>query len=230
MKFAVVSDIHSNIPALDAVLKDIEEQKVDKIICLGDVIGYGPHPIECSEKIMKRCDVVICGNHDEALKMGGLGFNGRARRAIEWTQEQLRPGFFSGMTIPLLREAFCWHIHLGRMAMSFHSTFFHDTHIHIAIDSQEFLSFDVPSIFCFHCLPPSLPHFSGRGRIGQYSRKGFGDFPRTRCVDKDTAASPGHYRSDFNRKLGPDDRKPRCHVVIQLHRKRKYMIDNAWLV
>jgi len=99
MKFAVVSDIHSNIPALDAVLKDIEEQKVEKLICLGDVIGYGPHPIECAEKIMNRCDVVICGNHDEALKMGGLGFNGRARRAIEWTQEQLRPGFFSGMTV-----------------------------------------------------------------------------------------------------------------------------------
>lgn len=98
MKFAIVSDIHSNITALEAVLADIESQGVKTIYCLGDVIGYGPHPKECADLIIKHCDKIICGNHDEALTLGGIGFNGRAKRAIEWTAEQLKPGFFSGMS------------------------------------------------------------------------------------------------------------------------------------
>lgn len=101
MKLAIVSDIHANLPALRAVLADMDEQGVGRALCLGDVVGYGPHPTECIDLIRERCEVVVCGNHDEALLMGGLGFHVRARDAIRWTKAQLEPGFFSG---PRVRE------------------------------------------------------------------------------------------------------------------------------
>lgn len=101
MAYAVISDIHSNMPALEAVFDDIESQGITDVYCLGDVIGYGPHPEPCADLIMERCKGVVCGNHDEALLLGGLGFNGRARKAIEWTTDQIKPGFFSG---PVVRK------------------------------------------------------------------------------------------------------------------------------
>jgi predicted phosphodiesterase len=98
-KFAVISDIHSNIEALSAVLEDISDQGVDHIICLGDVVGYGPNPLECVDLIMRNCRVVLRGNHDEALVHGAYAFNLAARRAIDWTREMLRPRFFSGAAV-----------------------------------------------------------------------------------------------------------------------------------
>jgi diadenosine tetraphosphatase ApaH/serine/threonine PP2A family protein phosphatase len=95
MEYAIISDIHSNTPALEAVLEDIDSRRIKKIICLGDVVGYGPHPIECADLIMKRCETVICGNHDEALTLGGVGFHQVARDAIQWTKEQLQPRMLS---------------------------------------------------------------------------------------------------------------------------------------
>lgn len=63
-KIAVISDIHGNLEALKAVLDDIAKRKVDKIICLGDIIAKGSHPSECIELIRKNCDDVIMGNCD----------------------------------------------------------------------------------------------------------------------------------------------------------------------
>jgi predicted phosphodiesterase len=61
---AIISDIHSNFEALQAVLADIERHKVDEIYCLGDVVGYGPNPRECVDLVM-NCKVVLLGNHDQ---------------------------------------------------------------------------------------------------------------------------------------------------------------------
>ena len=60
---AIISDIHSNLEALQAVLKDIEKHSVTDIYCLGDVVGYGPNPRECVDLVMK-CKIVLLGNHD----------------------------------------------------------------------------------------------------------------------------------------------------------------------
>ena len=85
---AIISDIHSNFEALQAVLADIERQGVTEIYCLGDVIGYGPNPLECIDLIM-QCKVVLLGNHDQGAMFDPDGFNVPAERAIFWTRSQL---------------------------------------------------------------------------------------------------------------------------------------------
>jgi len=86
---AIVSDIHGNLEAFSRVLEDIASQSVDAIICLGDVLGYGPNPIECLDLVMRRCQLTILGNHDQAAVFDPDGFNPMALRAIYWTRDQL---------------------------------------------------------------------------------------------------------------------------------------------
>jgi predicted phosphodiesterase len=89
---AIISDIHSNLEALQAVIKDIEKHQVEAIYCLGDVVGYGPNPRECIDLVM-ACKVVLLGNHDQGAMFDPDGFNPPAERAIFWTRGQLEaPG------------------------------------------------------------------------------------------------------------------------------------------
>jgi predicted phosphodiesterase len=85
---AIISDIHSNVEALQAVLADIKGQGVEEIYCLGDVVGYGPNPRECVDLVMD-CKVVLLGNHDQGAMFDPEGFNPSAERAIFWTRAQL---------------------------------------------------------------------------------------------------------------------------------------------
>ncbi len=89
-KSALISDIHANLPALEAVLADIQQYKPDRIICLGDVVGYGPQPRECLALVRKTCQHVLMGNHENAVLHGGEQFTPLARIAIDWTSQQLR--------------------------------------------------------------------------------------------------------------------------------------------
>ena len=82
--YAVISDIHSNLEALVAVLSDIDEHGVEEVICLGDIVGYGPNPLECVDLIRQRCTATVKGNHDAALIEGAQGFHLRAAQAIDW--------------------------------------------------------------------------------------------------------------------------------------------------
>lgn len=88
MKRALISDIHSNLEALEAVLADIRAQGITEIYCLGDIIGYGPNPCECIDLVMK-CDLCLLGNHDQGALFDPEGFNSGAERAIFWTRDQL---------------------------------------------------------------------------------------------------------------------------------------------
>lgn len=97
--FAIISDVHSNIEALTKVFEDIESLGVTDVVCLGDIVGYGPNPLECVDLVMQRCRFSLKGNHDEALVQGAYAFNLRAQKAIEWTRDQLKPGFFSGAAV-----------------------------------------------------------------------------------------------------------------------------------
>ncbi|MBT5737455.1 MAG: metallophosphoesterase family protein [Planctomycetes bacterium] len=88
MRTAIISDIHANLPALETVLADIESAGVDRIFCLGDVIGYGPEPRECLQ-LSQKFEVNLLGNHEEAVLFDPIGFNPRAKAAVEWTKQQL---------------------------------------------------------------------------------------------------------------------------------------------
>jgi predicted phosphodiesterase len=83
---AIISDIHSNLEALQAVLADIERQGIKRIVCLGDIVGYGPNPRECLDLIMERCEACVCGNHDVAVFYEPYSFNLGAERAAFWTR------------------------------------------------------------------------------------------------------------------------------------------------
>jgi len=87
--FAVISDIHSNLAALRAVLDDIERRGVSEIICLGDVVGYGPNPRECIDLVRERCRFCMMGNHDHAVLYEPTNFNAAAERAAYWTRNVL---------------------------------------------------------------------------------------------------------------------------------------------
>jgi predicted phosphodiesterase len=91
MRIAIVSDIHSNLEALEVVLADAARKRVQKIYCLGDIVGYGPDPTQILDAA--RCfDFVIMGNHDEAVgdRTPHL-FKPLAARAVMWTRRKLRP-------------------------------------------------------------------------------------------------------------------------------------------
>jgi diadenosine tetraphosphatase ApaH/serine/threonine PP2A family protein phosphatase len=65
--FAIISDIHANIDALDAVLADIEQWPCRGVLCLGDIVGYGPEPAACVQRVMDTCAVSVFGNHEAML-------------------------------------------------------------------------------------------------------------------------------------------------------------------
>ena len=88
MKRAIVSDIHANLEALEAVLADIAGESVDSIYCLGDIVGYGPNPRECIDRVLSF-DLSILGNHDQGALYDPEGFSSGAERAIFWTRDQL---------------------------------------------------------------------------------------------------------------------------------------------
>jgi diadenosine tetraphosphatase ApaH/serine/threonine PP2A family protein phosphatase len=88
---AIISDIHANIEALQAVLADIKERGINEVYCLGDIVGYGPDPCECID-LMMSVDVCLLGNHDQGALFDPEGFNAGAERAIFWTRKMLESG------------------------------------------------------------------------------------------------------------------------------------------
>jgi len=93
MRVAVISDVHGNEPALEAVLDDVARAAPDEVWCLGDTVGYGASPNRCCELVEQRADMTLVGNHDLVVT-GGLSvenFNDDARDAALWTRDVLEP-------------------------------------------------------------------------------------------------------------------------------------------
>lgn len=88
MRTAIISDVHANLEALRVVFDHIDTQKVDRIICLGDILGYGPNPVECVDLIAERCDWSLMGNHDFGALYEPTNFNQAAEQAAYWTRAQ----------------------------------------------------------------------------------------------------------------------------------------------
>jgi predicted phosphodiesterase len=93
MRVAVISDVHANYHALEAVLREIDDAGVDAVWCLGDTVGYGPRPNECCEAVQTRAQTCLVGNHDLVV-LGELAitdFNDEAAAAAAWTADVLTP-------------------------------------------------------------------------------------------------------------------------------------------
>ena len=91
MRVAVISDVHANYRALEAVLEEIDAERVDAIWCLGDTVGYGPRPNECCDAVSSRSSYSLVGNHDLVV-LGELSisdFNDDAAEAAIWTSQVL---------------------------------------------------------------------------------------------------------------------------------------------
>jgi len=101
VRVAAISDVHANLPALEAVLAAARAAEVEETWCLGDVVGYGVEPDACADLVRERCDVCLVGNHDLAV-LGALplaDFSEAAAAAVEWTREGV-----SERTLDFLRE------------------------------------------------------------------------------------------------------------------------------
>ena len=92
MRVAVISDIHANLYALEAVLASIDEETPDALWCLGDLVGYGPRPNECCAIVHERADVCLVGNHDLGVvgRVSLEDFAGDAYAAAIWTRDALQ--------------------------------------------------------------------------------------------------------------------------------------------
>ena len=102
MRIALLSDVHGNLPALRAVLADVDTTRVDETWCLGDLVGYGAEPNGCVALARERCDLVLAGNHDLVVT-GAISisdFSDNAAAAARWTREHIDPEaleFLSGL-------------------------------------------------------------------------------------------------------------------------------------
>ena len=92
MKIAIISDIHGNLEALEAVAGELERLGVRELVCLGDIVGYGTNPRECIDFVAERALATVAGNHDLAAVLEGASdfFNPAAREAAAWTARELR--------------------------------------------------------------------------------------------------------------------------------------------
>jgi len=88
MRVALISDIHANLQAWQAVLQDIKQNNIDSIVCLGDIVGYGPRPKQVLEEVTYRTENIILGNHDAVIgnRLNPAEFNENAHEAIDWTR------------------------------------------------------------------------------------------------------------------------------------------------
>lgn len=120
MKIAIISDIHGNLQALTKTIKDIKNRDVDKIICLGDIIGKGAHPNECIEIVKKYCDVVLSGNCDRyfSAKHDIEEYSEIEKTRIKWNEKVL-----SEENKKYLRELpYCFEMYLsGSLVRMFHA-------------------------------------------------------------------------------------------------------------
>jgi diadenosine tetraphosphatase ApaH/serine/threonine PP2A family protein phosphatase len=101
VRVAILTDIHSNLPALEAVLGAIDEARIEHSWCLGDVVGYGAQPDDCARLVSERCELSLVGNHDLAVtgEIDTDVFSASAAAAVEWTRANA-----GGSTIDFLKS------------------------------------------------------------------------------------------------------------------------------
>ena len=121
MKYAIISDIHSNYEALKSVLKDIKSQEIDKIICLGDIIGKGENAHKCVQLVRQNCDVVVAGNTDIRFSSNAKDFE---NNELEYKRIQWNQSLMTDDDIEYLRNLpMCYEMQVGnKLIRMFHAT------------------------------------------------------------------------------------------------------------
>ena len=158
MRYGIVSDVHANIQAWKAVLRDMKKEGVDSILCLGDVIGYGPNPAEVLDSCYEHVDYFILGNHDAVIgnRLDSNLFNDNAKFLIEWTREQLSDSaadFFAEMPLRMEGDGFiCAH---GELAMPGRFNYIYEAQDAI----ESFTSTQSPLMFVGHTHFPAKFRF-----------------------------------------------------------------------
>ncbi|MBL7197856.1 MAG: metallophosphoesterase family protein [Candidatus Omnitrophica bacterium] len=112
MRYAIFSDIHSNLEAFESVLAAYENEKVDKYLCVGDIVGYGANPKECIKIVQDRKIITVAGNHDWAScgKFSIDYFNPYAKEAVLWTGRQINAAdinYLNNLDLIYKEEDFC---------------------------------------------------------------------------------------------------------------------------
>jgi len=90
--YAVLGCIQANAEALKAALADIRARNIERVVCLGDVVGFGPDPLECIELVRQSCFMFVKGDHDLAMIEGSEGFIPKTQQILDWTREQVESG------------------------------------------------------------------------------------------------------------------------------------------
>ena len=196
MHIAILSDIHSNLAALEAVTRKMDDLGISTAWCLGDIVGYGPFPNECMEIVRTRCSLVVSGNHDS----GVVGvtpvddFNEYGLRAIYWTRGALAAGhleYLRGLPLSVAQES-CTLVH----ASPFEPSEWH--YLHSARGTaKNFHAFTTRLCFIGHTHVPMV--IGEDGSTNRFTAKGryiinVGSVGQPR--DGDPAAAFGVYDSD----------------------------------
>jgi predicted phosphodiesterase len=141
MRLAIISDIHANLEALQATLRSIETDRVDRIVCLGDIVGYNANPLECVNEIRNCAALCVAGNHDRAVcgQISTEGFPRAAARALAWTRSRLDDEALDFLSaLPLTR---CIEAHLVAVHGALHPHVGQEL-VRLDTDERRWASFD----------------------------------------------------------------------------------------
>lgn len=165
MRIAFLADIHANLEALTATLDDVAKQKVDRIVFLGDIVGYGADPKACLDLVREKCAagaVVVRGNHDEAMGNTSFQASDAAAKALAWTRAALTPDDRAWLAnLPMqIEDGRLLFVHASAARAS---TF---PYVHGLRDAGESLTATKAFVtFVGHVHEPALYHISATGKV-----------------------------------------------------------------
>ena len=187
MRYAILSDIHGNYVALEAVLQSIRDELVDQAVCLGDIVGYGPQPQACVQSVLKNNMMSVAGNHDFAVteKIDISTFNVYAKESTLWTREALdseATDFLSQLPLSVEMSGFtmvhgtlhtpelfdyvqtCYDAHLSMTEMEQPLCFIGHSHVPVAFVGGEAITYDMGPTFR---VDPDARTIVNVGSVGQ---------------------------------------------------------------